>query len=157
MGKPSALTIIRGICLILLALVFGFVAAVLLRGGATGSNTDAARVVEAIWRTYFGAMLAVCATALTLGVLALTRPAVPSLYSVLAGASATVLGLVGAGLGFLWVSTLDSEGIFIAYEAAGILFAFGGAATTLLSVIDLAQRRRRSGSRPIGTGDQRSP
>jgi len=157
MGKPSALTIIRGICLILLALVFGFVAAVLLRGGATGSNTDAARVVEAIWRTYFGAMLAVCATALTLGVLALTRPAVPSLYSVLAGASATVLGLVGAGLGFLWVSTLDSEGIFIAYEAAGILFAFGGAATTLLSVIDLAQRRRRSGSRRIGPGGQRSP
>ena len=157
MGKPSALTIIRGICLILLALVFGFVAAVLLRGGATGSNTDAARVVEAIWRTYFGAMLAVCATALVLGVLALTRPAVHPLYSVLAGVSSTVLGLVGAVLGFLWVSTLDSEGIFIAYEAAGILFAFGGAATTLLSVIDLAQRRRRSGSRPIGTGDQRSP
>lgn len=145
--KTSGPTIFRAVSLILLGLVFGFVAVVLLRAGAMDPNTDAAKLVEAIWRTYFGAMLTLCVIALILGVLALTRPAVHPMYSVLAGIAAIVVGLVGAGLGFAWVSTLDSEGVFIVYEAAGFLFAFGGAITTLLSAIDLAARRRSS-SRP---------
>lgn len=151
--RTSGLTIIRGVCLILLALLFGFVAAVLLRAGAMDSNTDAAQVVEAIWRTYFGTMLTLCAIALILGVLALGRPAVRPLYSVITGVSVIVVGLAGSGLGFLSVSSLDSEGVFIGYETAGLLFAFGGAIATLLSAIDLAAQRR-SASRPASACPQ---
>ena len=67
--KDSGLTIIRGVCLILLALLFGFVAAVFLRAGAMDSNEVGRSLVEAIWRTYFGTMLTLCAIALILGFL----------------------------------------------------------------------------------------
>ena len=64
-----------------------------------------------------------------------------------------VVGLVGSGLGFLSVSTLDSEGVFIGYETAGFLFAFGGAIATLLSAID-STAKRLSTTRPTSAWPQ---
>ncbi|XTP35524.1 DUF2510 domain-containing protein [Mycobacterium sp. TJFP1] len=150
-GKPSALTIARGLCLILLALIFSFIAILMLSDSPASWDVDATELADTIWRIYFGAMLALCVISLILGILSLARPAMHPLYSVIAGVVAIVTGLVGCGLAFVSVSSADAMGTLIGYVGAGFLFAFGSAVTTLLSAIALAGQRR-SGSRPASPG-----
>lgn len=141
-AKASGLTISRGVALILLALVFGFIASWALPEGPTHWNRYATAGADGIWRAYFLAMLTITVVALILGCLSLARPASHPVYSVIAGAAAIVVGIVGGILGFLSVGNGDDMTTPLAFLGAGMLFVLGGAVVTLLSAITLADQRR---------------
>ncbi|WP_142278314.1 DUF2510 domain-containing protein [Mycobacterium europaeum] len=143
--KNSALAIARGISFIVLALSFGSI----LYPSATRWPTT---VVDA----YFLAAFTLCVVIFVLGVLSLVRPAAHPVYSVIAGATVIVIGVIGCILSVLHSHETDVS-LMIILLFFGVSFAIGGAIATLLSGIILALQRHsraRPPARPRPLGAQ---
>lgn len=138
----SGLTVTRGVCLILLALLFGVIAVRALPEGPTHWSRYATEFADTVWRIYFGTVLALCVAALILGIHSLTRPSAHPMYSVIAGVAMVVVGVAGGVLGYLSVTDVEDMGTPLAYMGFGLLIALGGGIATLLSAIVLAAQRR---------------
>lgn len=135
------LAVARGVCLVLLGLVFGYIAVRALPGGPTQWNEYATELADMIWRGYFAVVLAFSVAALGLGILSLTRPLAHPVHSVVAGVGITVVGIAGGVLGVLSVTTVEDMGTPLAYLSSGLLLALGGGVVTLLSAIAAADQR----------------
>jgi len=129
----------------LLALLSGFIAVLALADPPGGRDAFATATTDAVWRMYFGAMLALSVIAWILGMRSLTRPTAHPAHSVIVGVSVIAVGLGGCALGFLFVGAAEALETFIAYVASGVVFALGGAITTLISAIALFALRRNGG------------
>lgn len=141
-GTSSGLTTTRGIFLILLALLFGFIAVLAFANPPSSWDAYGTGRVDTVWRIYFGAMLALCVIAWILGMRSLTSPLAHPVYSVIAGVSLILVGLAGCALGLFFVGSAEAMETLIAYVVSGLLVALGGAITTLVSAITLFSLRR---------------
>ncbi len=150
----SGLAIALGVCLTLLGVGVGPVAVLpLLSGKPTDWNPQATEGADAIWRGYFGAILALGVVALVLGVRTLLRRSVRPAFSLITGIVTTIAGLAGLLLGFAAVGNGDDMSTPMLLFGAGALITVGALAVTAFSVSVLVSRRgrARAGLPPAGT------